>query len=202
MARPYLWPLMGASTLAGAPPSAGPGALTGEAIGVGEVRLSTLDDAPVAVVLCDRSQSEAAAPVGDALNEVLVVHGGNRVSAVDLSDLWAVARAPARVVLRKVVDDAVVKITAGYAAQGRPVPANLATERAWLVADWEGTWKPALARNCAGLAVAFLDRGLHPVEVLCDPTAAAAADRYRALLTASAGDPAPPKGDGAGRSGP
>jgi hypothetical protein len=183
-ARSYLRPLgvASAALLATSVHGAEPSTLTGEAIGVGPVRLNTLATAPIAIVLVDRTQADAATPVGVALNAVMVAHGGNRVSALDLSGLWRVTRPPARLLMAEVRDRAIETIAQGYAARGQPVPDNMGTERAWLVADWEGTWKAALAPECAGLAVAILDEGLRPYRVLCEPTVDQATAAFRAVL--------------------
>jgi hypothetical protein len=149
---------------------------------VGPVRLDALATAPIAIVLVDRTQTDAAKPIGVALNVVMVAHGGNRVSALDLSDLWRVTRPPVRFLMAEVRDEAIQAITQDYAAHGKLVPDNMSTERAWLVADWEGTWKPTLAPNCTGLAVAILDTGLRPYRVLCEPTVDQATAAFRAVL--------------------
>jgi hypothetical protein len=155
--------------------------LRGEVPGIGEVKLSWLYGQPLSVVLLERGQADAATPVGNALNSVMVAQGGRRVSVLALQEVPAATRPVARRLIGVYRDRVLEKVRAEYTSAGKTAPLDL-DRTAWLVADWTGAWKPLLAPECAGLAVAYLDAGLRRVDVHCDPTPEQAAARSEALL--------------------
>ena len=171
--------------LAGAAGAAAAGSalldLRGDVPGLGEVRLGWLYGQPLSVVLLERGQAEAATPVGNALNSVMVAQGGRRVSVLSLQEVPAATRPVARRLVGAYRDRVLVKVRAEYASAGKAAPVDL-DRTAWLVADWTGAWKPLLAPECSGLAVAYLDARLQRVDVHCDPTASQAAARFGELL--------------------
>jgi hypothetical protein len=156
-------------------------ALRGEVPGVGEVQLGWLFGQPFSVVLLRRDEAAAATPVGDALNRVMVEHGGRRVSVLALPEVPAATRPVARRLVGAYRSRVLAEVRGQYAALGRSPPADL-ERTAWLVADWDGSWQARLAPECPGLAVAFFDAKLRRVDLHCAPSAAAAAARFAALV--------------------
>lgn len=205
----YLHPSRRATTLfllafGGAAAAAAP-TTEAEAIGHRGVRWAELAGAPAAVVLTVPDAAERTTPVGDALNHVMVALGGKRASIVDLRSVRA-PPAAARLALARVVERARADIARTAAAQGRAVPDGLRS-RAWLIADWDGTWSAALRDpSCAAFPqVIIYDAAQRPLTRLCAPDPSTAARAFAAALkapsTADGAAPAP-EGAEAGRRAP
>jgi len=174
--------------------------LQGEASGRGDFVLGELTGRPTAILMFDRASSDAAYDPGDALNRVMVAKGGNRISLVDLAGLWHPLRPIARAVLKDKVETIGAELHASYRAHGQSPPSDL-HERALLVMDWEGTWRPMLAPTCPGMALIILDAQGSVVERLCSPTARGAARLFRKHLDAFPSEvrvPPPRRGTGSG----